>query len=84
MGFRIVMWATAWMVSVEPSEPVPWTFSIMVEAKLLRLKLAPSQKVDLPVNVGWLGSKGVKVKLPVMVTVIQPVPAPIPDVRNVA
>jgi hypothetical protein len=35
--------ATSWNVSVEPSEPVPWSTKVLVAAKFRRLKFSEKQ-----------------------------------------
>src|SRR6266540_2446566 len=70
----MVTWATKWSVRCEPSEPLTLTWPVKVAVKVLLLTFSPSQKVAWPVSVGWLGSLGTNVKVPVTVVVSCEVP----------
>src|SRR5712691_10167695 len=64
-----------WAVSVEPSEPVPWTLKVSWKTALFLFKLTPNHEAKWPVYEIVRGGNGTKLKLPSLVPVIQRSPA---------
>jgi hypothetical protein len=72
---RTLKCSTLWLLTVEPSDPIPCRLNVNMPFTVLPLWLKLPQTVNLPVKLGRLGStSGTAVNLPVCVNVAWTLP----------